>query len=298
MASGAERVGQQENEAAQSPVSPTPPIDPRATSPAVAEARDASSGVTGGSAQRPSTGGGQKPKRKGPRLPNVIPNGGEVSNRGRFDTLTDSTTIVHHGESITVSATDLCFISQLGQGQYGEVVKMEHKPSRLLFAVKKMRSSLNTDEQKALWMDLDVNMRSYKCAYMVRFYGALFREGDVWLMMELMNTSLDKFYKEVYAQHLEIPESILGTISFCVLTALEYMYRDLRLMHRDVKPSNILVNRAGDVKLCDFGISGELINSIAKTDIGCKPYMAPERIDPERERAHGKTCFFTIEFRR
>lgn len=33
--------------------------------------------------------------------------------------------------------------------------------------------------------------------------------------------------------------------------------------------------------MCDFGISGYLVDSVAKTiDAGCKPYMAPERIDP------------------
>ena len=46
-------------------------------------------------------------------------------------------------------------------------------------------------------------------------------------------------------------------------------------MHRDVKPSNILINRKAEVKICDFGISGQLVDSIAKTvDVGCKPYMA------------------------
>ena len=50
-----------------------------------------------------------------------------------------------------------------------------------------------------------------------------------------------------------------------------------------MKPSNILVSVNGEFKLCDFGISGKLVDSIARTmDVGCRPYMAPERIDPAR----------------
>ena len=36
----------------------------------------------------------------------------------------------------------------------------------------------------------------------------------------------------------------------------------------------MLVNRKGDVKLCDFGVSGQLEKSLAKTNIGCQSYMA------------------------
>ena len=42
----------------------------------------------------------------------------------------------------------------------------------------------------------------------------------------------------------------------------------------DVKPSNILVNTRGEIKICDFGVSGQLINSMANSFVGTRSYMA------------------------
>jgi len=65
---------------------------------------------------------------------------------------------------------------------------------------------------------------------------------------------------------------------FQVIKALDYLHTELKVIHRDVKPSNILINKKGQVKICDFGISGYLVDSVAKTiEAGCKPYMAVSR---------------------
>lgn len=193
------------------------------------------------------------------------------------------TTITIDEKVFEVMADDLEKIDDLGKGAYGVVDKMLHRPSQTVMAVKRITLTVNTEEQKRLLMDLDISMRSSDCQYTVQFYGALFLEGDVWICMEVMDTSLDKFYPIVYEKAKEsIPEEVLAKIAFAVVSALHYLQSKLRVIHRDVKPSNILISRSGAVKICDFGISGHLVDSVAKTiDAGCKPYMAPERINPQ-----------------
>ncbi|KAK3749971.1 hypothetical protein QZH41_008460, partial [Actinostola sp. cb2023] len=142
------------------------------------------------------------------------------------------------------NAGELKDLGELGHGAYGYVYKMVHVPTETVMAVK----------------------------------------GDVWICMELMKTSLYDLYKLVYTKPGDrIPEEVLGKIAVSVVHALDYLHSQLKVIHRDVKPSNILADEKGNFKLCDFGISGQLVDSLAKTmDAGCKPYMAPERINPAR----------------
>ena len=111
--------------------------------------------------------------------------------------------------------------------------------------------------------------------------------------MELMDTSLEKFYKFVYEKKSEeIPESILGKIVIATVNALNYLKEQHKIIHRDVKPSNILVNRSGMIKMCDFGISGKLVDSIAASrDAGCQLYMAVSTTRPAELLSHFLTGF-------
>lgn len=108
------------------------------------------------------------------------------------------TTITIGDQTFDVEADDLERICDLGRGAYGIVEKMRHIPSGTIMAVKRITATVNSQEQKRLLMDLDISMRSSDCLYTVQFYGALFREGDVWICMEVNENNILVLRAELY----------------------------------------------------------------------------------------------------
>ncbi|XP_067948310.1 dual specificity mitogen-activated protein kinase kinase 6-like [Watersipora subatra] len=189
-------------------------------------------------------------------------------------------TLTLQGKKQVCSPHELESYEMLGKGAYGVVHKMIHKATQTTMAVKRLPLTFNSSEKKQNFMDLDVSMRSGSCPYAVKFFGAMIEEGEVWICMEIMDLSIDRLYQVAYANGYDISENFLKQMAYSVVTALQFLKTQLSVIHRDVKPSNILVNRAGEIKICDFGVSGYLENSLAFTRVGCKFYMSPERIDP------------------
>ncbi|CUM65006.1 uncharacterized protein PRCAT00002625001 [Priceomyces carsonii] len=179
------------------------------------------------------------------------------------------------GSLFRISLDELEFLDELGHGNYGTVLKVLHKPTGVLMAMKEVRLELDENKFTQILMELEI---LHKCdsPYIVDFYGAFFVEGAVYMCMEYMDGgSLDKIYDE---DHGLKDEPCLAYISECVIRGLKQLKDQHNIIHRDVKPTNILVNTNGKVKLCDFGVSGNLVASLARTNIGCQSYMAPERI--------------------
>nr|NP_001259501.1 hemipterous, isoform E [Drosophila melanogaster]NP_511142.2 hemipterous, isoform C [Drosophila melanogaster]AAB63449.1 MAP kinase kinase [Drosophila melanogaster]AAF48222.1 hemipterous, isoform C [Drosophila melanogaster]AGB95343.1 hemipterous, isoform E [Drosophila melanogaster] len=187
-----------------------------------------------------------------------------------------------NGRQYPTDINDLKHLGDLGNGTSGNVVKMMHLSSNTIIAVKQMRRTGNAEENKRILMDLDVVLKSHDCKYIVKCLGCFVRDPDVWICMELMSMCFDKLLK---LSKKPVPEQILGKVTVATVNALSYLKDKHGVIHRDVKPSNILIDERGNIKLCDFGISGRLVDSKANTrSAGCAAYMAPERIDPKKPK--------------
>ncbi|KAI5951894.1 MKK1 [Candida jiufengensis] len=176
-------------------------------------------------------------------------------------------------------------INKLGEGNGGSVTKCYipnlQNGSQQIFALKLIITDPNPDVKKQIFRELEI---ARKCQHpnIVKYYGTflLEKQSMIGIAMEYMDgQSLDSIYKEVLKrdQTNRINEKVLGKIALSILSGLNYLHSK-NIIHRDIKPSNILLDSRGNVKLCDFGVSGEAVDSLASTFVGTQYYMAPERI--------------------
>ncbi|KAH7100855.1 Pkinase-domain-containing protein [Auriculariales sp. MPI-PUGE-AT-0066] len=175
---------------------------------------------------------------------------------------------------IEVKAEDLRELSELGQGNGGSVKKVEHVPTGKIMAKKIVLIDAKPSVRKQILRELQI-LYSCHSPHIVSFYSAFVQDPNICMCIEFMDKgSLDNIYKKTGAIDIDV----VGKIALAVLEGLTYLYEVHHIIHRDIKPSNILVNSKGHIKICDFGVSGELINSIADTFVGTSTYMSPERI--------------------
>lgn len=166
----------------------------------------------------------------------------------------------------------------LGFGNGGSVHKVLHRPTGLVLARKMIRLDVRQDAQVRIVRELRV-LFDCNSPYIIDFYGSFLADGEINILLEYMDAgSLDMVLKRVG----RIEEPVLRHVCKHVLLGLQYLRDSQRIIHRDVKPSNILINTAGAVKLCDFGVSGELTNTLANTFVGTRSYMSPERLSGDK----------------
>ena len=109
--------------------------------------------------------------------------------------------------------------------------------------------------------------------------------GSYFLVMEFVSgTALRKYCSEYYPDHTSII-NVLAQIA----SALDYAHSQ-QILHRDIKPGNILVDNNGVVKILDFGLAAQIQNSMTRISIvagsgGTAPYMSPEQWQGRQQKA-------------
>ncbi|XP_078334806.1 serine/threonine-protein kinase 3-like isoform X2 [Crassostrea virginica] len=164
-------------------------------------------------------------------------------------------------------------LGKLGEGSYGSVYKALHKESGQVLAIKQV--PVDTDLQEII-KEISI-MQQCDSVYIVKYYGSYFKNTDLWIVMEYCGAGSVSDIMRL--RNKTLTEEEIATILYDALKGLEYLH-SRRKIHRDIKAGNILLNTEGHAKLADFGVAGQLTDTMAKrnTVIGTPYWMAPEVI--------------------
>uniref|UniRef100_A0A671MP53 Serine/threonine-protein kinase 3 n=1 Tax=Sinocyclocheilus anshuiensis TaxID=1608454 RepID=A0A671MP53_9TELE len=164
-------------------------------------------------------------------------------------------------------------LEKLGEGSYGSVFKAIHKESGQVVAIKQV--PVESDLQEII-KEISI-MQQCDSPYVVKYYGSYFKNTDLWIVMEYCGAG--SVSDIIRLRNKTLTEDEIATVLKSTLKGLEYLHF-MRKIHRDIKAGNILLNTEGHAKLADFGVAGQLTDTMAKrnTVIGTPFWMAPEVI--------------------
>ncbi|KAJ2781683.1 cyclin-dependent kinase 5 [Coemansia javaensis] len=142
-------------------------------------------------------------------------------------------------------------IEKLGEGTYGIVYKAQNRETSEVVALKRIRLD-NEEEGVPCTAIREISLlKELKHPNIVGLFDVLHTEKKLTLVFEFMDSDLKKF---VDASGGDLEPLTVKHLLYQLLCGVAYCHRN-RVLHRDLKPQNLLINKRGDLKLGDFGLA-------------------------------------------
>ncbi|KAK1431489.1 hypothetical protein QVD17_07948 [Tagetes erecta] len=170
-----------------------------------------------------------------------------------------------HSSKDRTSIDDFEIIKPISRGAFGRVFLAKKRTTGDLFAIKVLKKAdmIRKNAVESILAERDI-LISVRNPFVVRFFYSFTCRENLYLVMEYLNGG------DLYSLLRNLgclDEDVARVYIAEVVLALEYLH-SLRVVHRDLKPDNLLIAHDGHIKLTDFGLSKVgLINSTVTDDL-------------------------------
>jgi serine/threonine protein kinase len=169
----------------------------------------------------------------------------------------------------------------IGSGAFATVYKAQHQVTLSVVALKAIakRKVRTMGEFELLQREVNL-MKVMDHPFVAPLFEVLDDEANFYLAIELVeNGNLLEF---INRQH-GLSEDAARRIYFQLVSVLDYLHRERRIVHRDLKAENVLLDQHSNIRVVDFGLSKTFSkqNPFLQTTCGSPAYVSPEIIREE-----------------
>ena len=174
---------------------------------------------------------------------------------------------------------DYQIIEKLGHSAYGTVFKVFNKKDKNIYIIKQIL--LKNAKLDELQKELNI-LSKIKSDYLVNYYESFVDNENFNIVMEYCDgLDLRKFIEKYKNENKKIDKTTTYNFIINLCLGLKVIHNN-KLIHGDLKPENIFIDKYNKIKIGDFGISLKLENTrYAKSQVGTFNYMAPEILKGE-----------------
>jgi len=169
-------------------------------------------------------------------------------------------------------------IGIVGEGAYGVVYKCRNKETGQFVAIKKFKETEDELVQKTMRRELKM-LQMLKHENCVDFQDAYSHKGNLYLVFEYVEKNLLEVLEE---SPNGLSPKLIKSFVYQMCKAISYLHSN-NMIHRDVKPENLLIDENMNLKLCDFGFARKILldknnnNINPMTDyVATRWYRSPE----------------------
>ncbi|XP_012521501.1 serine/threonine-protein kinase fused isoform X2 [Monomorium pharaonis] len=167
-------------------------------------------------------------------------------------------------------------LKHIGEGSFGQVYKARKRSDGEIVAFKMIRKcGRSYKELKSLRQECEIQ-RYLRHPNIIQMIDSFETENEIIVVTEYA----DKELYDILAKEGRLSEERAQVIACDLVSALYYLHSN-RVMHRDLKPQNVLLEANGIAKLCDFGFARSMSTGthVLTSIKGTPLYMAPELIE-------------------
>jgi len=142
-------------------------------------------------------------------------------------------------------------LEKIGEGTYGTVFKAKHKDTMEIVALKRVRLDEDDEGIPSSALREICLLKELKHKNIVRLYDVMHSEKKLTIVFEYCDQDLKKYFDSCQG---EIDSNVVKSFMYQLLRGLSFCH-EKHILHRDLKPQNLLINKNGELKLADFGLA-------------------------------------------